>query len=169
MTQGKVTGELVDTVFRTLCSVYREPDHMADARTVWLHQLREYDARELTWAVNEYMATDARVFPKPGQLKAMMRARRIQHGRHQVESARRWKEGDGPCPICGEVLRLLAPTEQVFIDWTEDREGRRVLADRHATADPNSAPRWGVLHNLDAHDGVETPFGVMYGYRAGNR
>lgn len=152
-------------IFRMLGTVYKAPDDRDDAARAWKYVLGDYAAHQVEAAAKEYMSTDARFFPKPGQIAARLRERKALVGGHGAAVTYRWKEGDGPCPVCGADLRLLEPSEQVFIDHVWEGKERR-LVNKHAEAHADAPSRFGVLHDLDKHDGVETPFGVTYGFRA---
>jgi len=78
----------------------------------WYRQLRQFEAEDVTAAVEAYLSSEARFFPLPGSIKTLAYAARRQRGPDlgdlRAQYWRWFQDGmEGPCPVCGAVLACL--------------------------------------------------------------
>ena len=112
----------------------------------------DLDADELMKAVSDYAKSGGRYFPTPGQIREIALVGRVAGIYGQKAGPKAWDQTlDGPCPICGAVLRMLKPEEQVQFGWDE-KDGKFM----HMGAD-SECSRFGVLHDRRKHEQANQP------------
>lgn len=103
------------------------------------------DNQALMAAVSKAAKSESRYMPNPGQVLAIAKEARGGIARVMPTKSR---DETQPCPVCGAVLRLLPPEDQVHFGW-DDVEGEYRNLGVPVPAD--SPPRYGVLHDLQKH------------------
>jgi hypothetical protein len=106
----------VAAVLDRLATVYAAPKvALPLLGDVWVRALHGIEPRELHAAVDRYLESAARFFPKPGEIRALIPRRNGDSpddgtllGRYRA-----WQFGSGvgdrePCPVCGSVLEETA-------------------------------------------------------------
>jgi hypothetical protein len=101
----------VATALDRLATVYAAPKvALPTLGDVWVRALTGVEPRELHAAVDRYLQSPARFFPKPGELRALIpRHNGDEHDGSLEGRSRAWQYGsavgDGePCPVCGSTL-----------------------------------------------------------------
>lgn len=111
-----------------LATVYTAPKgvSLATLGDVWFQALHELAAPQLRVAVDTYLRSSARFFPKPGEIRALVpRTNGDEHDGSLAGRYRAWQYGsalgDGePCPVCGSTLEV-----------SEEHGGRYVVLHDH--------------------------------------
>lgn len=137
---------------RRLEAVYRAPKSTDELVESWKWVLgSDVSPEELMAAVSDYAKSSARYFPTPGQIREAAFLRRT-HSGEAHQGPKDWTQTmDGPCPVCGAVLRMLDPDEQVQTAWDD------VAGEYTHQGAPALNPRFGVLHDRRQHESARTP------------
>ena len=106
-TRGDVSAAL-----DRLATVYHAPKgiSLATLGDVWFQSLHDLAAPDLRTAVDTYLRSAARFFPKPGEIRSLLPRRNgDEHDGTLLGRYRFWQFGSGvgdgePCPVCGSVL-----------------------------------------------------------------
>ena len=137
---------------RRLEAVYRAPKPTDELVASWAWVLSDVEPGEPMGAVSDYARSPARYFPTPGQIREAALLRRVESGGAAQLGPRSWNQTlKGPCPVCGAVLRMLKPEEQVQFGW--DEESGKFM---HMGAEAQGE-RFGVLHDRRKHESAHEP------------
>jgi len=151
-----VTDLDVRRALKDLASVYKRPDgDRDDMVATWRRALGEVDPRHLEEAVVEYMRSERQFFPKPGQLLVIIRRLESEsYGDRRVAETADWNQlQDGPCPICGAVMRVVTDPLAKRAVWDHKK---RVMRKRQPD-DPPPTKRLGVIHDRVRHQQAGVP------------
>ncbi len=140
--------EQVRTLIGKLGTIYAQPQNVDGTVDGWLFVLEGCNDHELRKAVEEYMRSEARYFPKPGEILKHVQASRSKHWGEETQASKDWNQlQEGPCPVCGAVLQLYADPHAAKYVYNP-RTGRW----RNRTADDPPAPkRYAVVHDRAKH------------------
>lgn len=142
MMRVRVTREDAARAIQRLSTVYplRRGTTVEGLSAIWADALEGIEPGELRAAVDAILREyEGRWFPTPHQVRQYAvreRGSRVDPGDLRTIYGR-WTEGDGPCPVCRESIRLL----------TAEERGAR----------PGSPHRYGVLHDASKHRAVGIP------------
>lgn len=121
---------------KAIYNTKKTDDELVEA---WRWVLGDLEPHELMSAVSDYAKGGGRFFPVPGQIREHAVQKRPGAGNFESTDWNQLQEG--PCPVCGAVMRLLTPKEQTFGgDYAE-----------------GEAQRYGVLHDLGMHTRAGEP------------
>ena len=105
----------VGTALDRLAQVYRVPQgtSLPTLGDVWVRALADVERQAFLAAVDTYLRSPARFFPKPGELRALIpRQMGESHDGTLLGRYRAWQFGSGlgdgePCPVCNSVLSQI--------------------------------------------------------------
>lgn len=150
---------------RRLQLAYNTSKPTGDIVKAWLWVMRDdLEPDELMSAVSEYARGSSSYFPTPGKILEIALRQRRDSGKPIERGPQGWDQRqEGPCPVCGAVMQLLSP-EQMGQHEVYDVVARKAISvDALREAGSAMPPqRYGVLHNLTAHDRAGKP-AIGYG------
>lgn len=138
---------------RKLAVAYGKPEHPEDETVgLWRHVLDGITDKAVTEAVNQYVRSPARYFPRAGQIAEI--AREIEAStygdRPHDGKPRDWNaHQEGPCPVCGAVLQLYSDRKPEV--WDRGRWRKRTADD------PDPPRRFQFVHDAGAHQRAGVP------------
>lgn len=153
----------VAAVLDRLATVYRPPagTSLPLLGDVWVRALAGIGPAELADAVDAYLRSPARFFPKPGEIRALIpRQAGAQDDGTLAGRYRTWQYGSGvgdgaPCPVCGSTL------ETTTRGWAVLHDHQRHYESAIGYAGPRTGPVDALGHMLAAtgprEDRWETP------------
>ena len=146
--------EQIRTLVGKLATIFNTPPNMEATVDGWMFVLEGCNDRELLRAVEEYMRSDERYFPKPGQILKNVQATRSKTWGQETQQSKDWNQlQEGPCPVCGAVLQLYAdPHASKYVYNPRKGEWRPRTAD-----DPEVTKRYQVVHDRVAHERAGVP------------
>lgn len=124
---------------KRLTAIFNTKKTVDELVEAWKWVLSDLEPHELMSAVSDYARGGSRFFPTPGQIRENAIQKRP--GAESFVSTDWNQLQEGPCPVCGAVMRLLTPKEQTF-------------GGSYAEGD---ALRQGVLHDLGQHTRAGVP------------
>lgn len=146
-----VTELDIKQAVRRLSAVFNMSKPEAEVVSAWKWVLGDdLDPIELSKAVTEYAKSGARYFPTAGQIReAAIHARTATTVAPQRQN---WNQTlDGPCPVCGAVLREITAAERGATQiWDRDERGVHGLRDR-TPAELKQLDGYGVVHDSERH------------------
>ena len=133
---------------KKLAIAYGKPEVPEDeAIGLWRHVVEGLSDRSVTEAVNQYVRSPARFFPRAGQIAEI--AREIEastFGDRRDAGPKDWNAlQDGPCPVCGAVLQLYAHDKRETWDARVNKWRKRT------PDDPDPPRRYRLIHDAAAH------------------
>lgn len=158
----RVTAMDVQSQLKRLVSAgYRAPNNgdLEHTAAVWVKVLEGIEAHEFRQAVERYLRSDARYFPRPGHIRNVALEGRANGNAplHTLEAQYlRWEASqEGPCPVCGATLRMVSADESDTPPVIWDPELDRIR--KRTEDDPSPPDRLAVMHDPTEHAAARVP------------
>ena len=143
---------------KRLAIAYGKPTEPEDELVrLWRHVLEGVSDSAVHEAVDQYVRSEARYFPRAGMIRAIaleIQAHEYARRPPDSEPPSNWNSlQEGPCPVCGAVLQLAHDPNDT--GYTYDVRARRWR--KRAEGDWQPPKRYRVLHDGWAHKQAGVP------------